>query len=416
MNTYLYLRPSVYLWKGKDHWLFYSMDNNRQFLFARNNETDILLSSLNKFANLYCIKVPADKISEEHVVALLSFVKSNSLGDVVEAKPSERPVSFPPLPFFPDNPLKKTNHSDDILEVIQELTVHLTGICGHKCRYCRNNYRQMNFCTSSKSCLDKEDMARIGDIIDRINVKKLNVIMTEPYDSDLLERLFDKAAMRNTLCCYSVNWKNIVLEQMTQIHRSCPNVLFKVLIDLEDISEDQIMSLMSSLFSVNGSIIYVFVLHKKKDEKMLYRIIETIGIEDYEAHCVSDGLNGKYLDKNYYFNESDLKALKCSSKEILANKFINRNLYGKVVISSYGEVSFSENSKRIGRLDDDIVSALNTKYLSPASPWFLTRERKHKTCGQCHYRYMCPPISDVELYMKRPSGCERYMTEANREK
>lgn len=410
MRTYLYLRPSVYLWRGKNEWLFYASSRLRQYIFPSFEETDKILKSLRKFENLYSIPVNTGLLCNPRVLSLFSFIHDNSLGGVVRTSKKDEPLSFPPLPLFFDNPLKKGNSNAQIKN-LESVTLHLSGRCRNNCKHCKSLYRQMNYCTSSSKELSSYSIRCLYEIIEKIEIKKLNVILSGPYDTDEIIALFNKADAMNILCTYSVHWKNFDFDQVSYVHGTCSYVLFKVLIDLSEISLLQLRDIASSMYPFKGSIILVFAVHDKKDEKLLYSFLRESSLNDFEVHLVSDGFNTSYLERNYYLKESDIKHLKCSRHDILANKFINKGLYGKLYVSSSGDVSFNENSGVIGKLDDDIIATLNSSFRSLKNPWFLTREKKRKTCANCCYRYLCPPVSDVELFMKRQSGCLRYRSD-----
>ncbi len=87
---------------------------------------------------------------------------------------------------------------------------------------------------------------------------------------------------------------------------------------------------------------------------------------------------------------------KISKREVFMNQAINSNFFGRVIITPDGLIRLSAFSSIIGSIHATTLRDILKAAMSDNSPWFMTRDI-YPSCINCNYRYICPPISPVEL-------------------
>ena len=91
-----------------------------------------------------------------------------------------------------------------------------------------------------------------------------------------------------------------------------------------------------------------------------------------------------------------------SKREIFAHQALNTNYFGKLTISSDGNVYSNINGKPLGTINDD-VKQLILHEMENGSYWLKIRDME--PCCNCVYQWLCPSPSDYELQIGKPNLC-----------
>ena len=158
-------------------------------------------------------------------------------------------------------------------------------------------------------------------------------------------------------------------------------------------------------------IIFAFYFSAQKEYKVSRRLIKQYAIENHEFHVCADGNNADVLRDMYFLSDKELTSLCPSFKDVLANRVINRGNFGKIVIFSDGTVHLNENTKAIGKVTDSWKSIIQEAAMRKDSPWLSARSCVSKVCRSCEYRFLCPPVSNVEMFMKSSFACSSHSNE-----
>lgn len=139
------------------------------------------------------------------------------------------------------------------------------------------------------------------------------------------------------------------------------------------------------------------------DEYNQYQNI-TSQISNYTFRPFFNYRNLDFFEKNIYLDETDLENLKPTKREVFINQKLNSNYYGKITIACNGKVFTNPGSYELGDVNNcnpiTILNAIDNE----ESNWFLTRS-KVEPCRDCHFCYLCPPISNYENEINRFNLC-----------
>jgi len=88
---------------------------------------------------------------------------------------------------------------------------------------------------------------------------------------------------------------------------------------------------------------------------------------------------------------------------LFTNQTINSHYFGKLIVSSNGDIYSNPNLPKIGIIKDSIYDIV-FKSLRYKSSWMLLRQNVFP-CNQCVYRLFCPPISNYEYNIGQNNLC-----------
>lgn len=118
------------------------------------------------------------------------------------------------------------------------------------------------------------------------------------------------------------------------------------------------------------------------------------------------GEEGYSLFRKYVFlSEDDILNNRISMKEIMRNQKINANCFGIIDILPNGDIFPHGGIKPIGKVDTTnfLTKAVINELLENNS-WRMTRNKTK--CEICQYRFICPPISTIELIFANLKICK----------
>jgi len=116
-----------------------------------------------------------------------------------------------------------------------------------------------------------------------------------------------------------------------------------------------------------------------------------------------NGKNISFFQKNVFVDQDDIKSTKPTYKDILINTKINKNFFGQLVITTSGKVYSNLNAPKLGDIKQNIKELVLKEMLSSNS-WRKLRQNC-VPCKNCNFNLLCPPISNLELSIKRNNLC-----------
>jgi pseudo-rSAM protein len=126
---------------------------------------------------------------------------------------------------------------------------------------------------------------------------------------------------------------------------------------------------------------------------------------EYDFEIDYPNADANFLSENIYLNEEDIQDIKLTKQNYDANKMLNRNLFGKLVIKDNAIYNCENSTKAIANLDNEInLKQILFDALCKSNYWFFTRNNV-MPCKACLYKNICPPITENELQIKKYNLC-----------
>jgi len=132
-------------------------------------------------------------------------------------------------------------------------------------------------------------------------------------------------------------------------------------------------------------------------------LIDALYLKAYSFQPVFDGKNIDFFKKYVFMNKADFETIGLSKREVFANQVLNSNHFGKIIIDVFGDIKCSRFSSAIGNINDDVRSLI-IKELRSGKSWLRKRDDV-EPCNNCLYKWLCPPISDLEDILGKFNLC-----------
>lgn len=143
------------------------------------------------------------------------------------------------------------------------------------------------------------------------------------------------------------------------------------------------------------------------NETNYYKILNSLTnkIKNFSFEPDIENCKFNFLKKFIFLNKTEILKINLNKKNYDANKILNKNLFGKLIIR--------DNKIYNAEINGDYITTLNLsldlkqilyKSMIATDIWFLTRE-KVKPCKNCIFKFLCPPISKYELTLNKFNFC-----------
>lgn len=177
------------------------------------------------------------------------------------------------------------------------------------------------------------------------------------------------------------------------------NIEYRIIIDLSCLAYKKIEEYLNKI-SDRINIKIFFLLSEPDQYKIIERIIKRSPWLNYLRLPFFDGTNYDYY-KDLVTLQNDIYIANRTVKKITLNKLLNTNYWGKLYITSSGEVSSTYDSGVLGNILSNSIKEIVYKELTNENSIWL-HIRNNDKCGKCVFQYICPPISMDKLSVKGP--------------
>ncbi len=390
MKYWIYLNPDVFIWTKGSQAIVYNTVNNQSFRYKLNDSLRIITNNLCNIDNLYCIEIDNLDSSIESWVEKIKDIEAGGIREV-EEDISNMPISFYPIlnlqsdeqRFFEKNGNRFSR--DNVLSYLHHLTIHLNGIGDNYF------YKQIQYPCPSKSFLSNEN---------------LRLILTQFYGYIIPD-----------ICICGTNYFSLLSEDLISlIYKVSKRLTFFVLFEDYFTDFERIKSLSGSYYKIrlltkrssfsmenigaiinNEKIQFDFIVENVDDCMYWDTIIEELNIQNYVIKPIANKNNTQFILDNVFLTQSEILQLKFNKREIFSHQVLNSNFFGHLIITPEGKVYSNFNKPELGTINDSIKFLLS-KELKLKNSWLLIRDNVE--CSNCLYQWLCPSISNYELYLQ----------------
>jgi pseudo-rSAM protein len=170
------------------------------------------------------------------------------------------------------------------------------------------------------------------------------------------------------------------------------------------ISDFSLTNKFYKLLDINTLFHFIFILRNETELSQVNNFIEKEKIESYKLLPIFTGKNLSFLKKNVFTTLSDLNELNPSQLDLYRNHKINSLIFGKLYISSSGEISSNIASPIIGKLGKTSINQIVLEEILNSRNWLSLRSNV-EPCKNCIYCDFCPPLSNYEKAIGKNNLC-----------
>jgi len=374
------------------------------------------LKKLKLKKNNMVLKVSKNYLEKNiEVLEFIKEVKEKFMGDLLESTVAPN-TPFIMAPYFnlmksPLRLIKAQNNrsvGENIVNYLREISIFVNNKCSLDCLICNNAYKQFLFCHKNHpykeiSCQD------IKTFLSQANLRSLNRINI--LGGDIFKH--------SDLECISSTIKNIPVKKILYVHYknihnkdkeldlfTDESYLINLLVDPNSEIDLSIFDEVHRLLkSKKCKFIFTFPI----DDELVLKKTETIIKRNRLSNSVLlpyyNGSNISFFKKYVFIkNIKMITETKATSREIFSRMVINTLNFGKIYISSDGEIYSNFNLSRIGKIGVESIIELVYKEMLTGRSWRKLRKNAYP-CKICVLNLLCPPLSNYEYIIGKNNLC-----------
>lgn len=149
---------------------------------------------------------------------------------------------------------------------------------------------------------------------------------------------------------------------------------------------------------------FIFIVRDPDEFEQSQKIIAQLGLERVSFKPFFNGHNLSFFKTHVFMTESDILNSKPDQKQVLSRYLLNDNDFGKITLLPDGSVYANVNDPALGNLEETTVTDLIKRESETRASWSRIR-MNHEPCKHCVYHFLCPPVSNYEIFLKKFNLC-----------
>lgn len=409
-DFWLTLEAYVFIWSNANEVLIYNTISENGFIVMQTPTINRIISELQDKRNLYCISINEQEMKNHDVASLIDKLINSFSGNLLDKNRfPQKPIVFIPEANINDDLSREKELSynphvfgGNLLRNLTDVTLQLTGECQHNCLYCNETYKQTLSCFKNNGILPLDTISSILEQIKYSSVFELNFVGGDIFSYPFWEPLMDLIKSINCKKVFYTNYSCINSENESKIKKMSSNTNnhLKVLVHYSDWTEKLSFTNFQMI-----NIEYIFIITSENEYINCEQILETSRINGQIIPIYTNN-NSNFFTDNVYINKADILSTKWKKNEIFANQYVNTNYFGKIVISSNGNIFTNMNLPAIGVYNNDLKKYVYSE-MKEGSNWRKTRSQL-SPCDKCIYCFICPPPSNYEIAIGKNNLCNLY--------
>ncbi len=386
IRRWLTIDPNVFISKDVNSVLFYNSESNTSFETPVNDFMLKLYDHMNELINLNCMEI--EDFTYNYYGDLFKKLCDYNISHISYSSYINRKVSLPSIYklHYDHKRIRRdyeNRESGRLMNFLNEITVYLNGDSQEVLNSSLN--KQFYYPFLRGQTISVNGINAFFEKIKYTMILNINIVFDLNF-IDIFENLFNILSR----CDFNINFylrnkpsSSGALQRISDIGR------INIICNADEsilLNEHHHIFLVSNLNDID-------LIESKKDL-----------LQSYEVIPIYQELFKEFFKENIFTKTSELRNLNLSKRLIFANKILDTNFFGKLTIIPNGKVLSNINFEPIGTIKTPIEN-LVFQALSPSESWLLTREVV-QPCKDCRYRFICPPISNYELYLEKFNLCD----------
>lgn len=387
-DFWLFLEPYTFIFEGDGFFMIYNSINYKRAVFPYENKYHRLVKHLNEPSNMYCIKISFEekcKLSE-----LIDFIRLSYSGDVVstEITPNQ-PAIIPPYPYIINDIQKGLN--SNLQNCLFSLSLYLPTPQSNAGIEYNDQY-------ILPKRMEKKQPLSLDNYIDFLGsidyfIPTINLLGGNIWTCEWLDKLISNC-LQITDNLYIVSHICDIPKELNKFINS-PQISIKCLIDDEIIKKNDLSHRVDAIMK-QFNVDFVFVISSMDGYLSVERLIKDKCIESYIILPYFTNDNYDFIKEYVFLDREDVFDISLSKPQVFRNMLVNKMYFGNLIIDENGYIYTNPSNKTsLNIRKDSLNSILNYCISSSTSFWLKTR--KDGKCQKCVHRFLCPPITELEI-------------------
>lgn len=385
--------------------LLYDTTTGR-YLESENMDCLKLIQELHEPKNLGVVELSRYYIDNKECENFIDEIISTGLGKLDEIKDNiPKPMVLLPILKIADD-LSENDYSDEsvglnnLISYLSEISIYLGSDCKQNCKVCNHAYKQMRACfkPNSDTVLSTEIIEKIIQQSRNSNVKDINILGGDIFEYPYWNELISITEKHQYAYHFWVNYLNIT---NSDPFKGFSNIAYiKHILITFPINEAQFEFVVSNNKKETK---YYFLVTNKNEYQLSMELIDKWEIESYQITPIYINTNEEFFKDYVFLDKPDIFSSTLEMRQIFCNQKLNSNNFGVLSFLSDGTVKSNMNTESLGNIYYNSILELIDKEIRLNTSWRKIRDTGR--CSDCLYQFLCPPISNYELLMKRNSLC-----------
>lgn len=397
----------VFLWEDSINVLVYNTLSSKSLLFKKDPHLVSVVKELINPDNLHVIELTEKQLEEKSIRLFVTKTRNSFCGELYDqAEFPKKPIVIVPCINLNDEVERDREDfknveffGQKVSKNLLELRLYWGGGCSRKCDGCEHIWKQIRWCMQTSELLEEKILVCLLKQIQTSAVDRLSIFGRNLFMSPLFEKYYENILALKCL-------KNLSID--------CHSY--------ETFDFDQRMKLRGlfdsyTIFVDTPEYIDVSFLEKVEVEKTMFQFRIESELDFEKAQSVVNKYqllacfipyynrcNINFFETFIYQDRKTIMSTSWSKKDIFSHMYMNANFFGHLTILPNGDVYSDYRQERLGSLKEESLSALVYGEMKTKDSWRLTRDLV-KPCGDCLYRYLCPPISNYEREIGKFNLC-----------
>ena len=418
-NQYwFYIDSFIHISVKNKNILYYNPYTGKILEFQDNDTALRLTRRLLNPRNLRVIRLNPTDLKIPGISTFVQTIRDYYMGDLIDSLLSDsKPVQMPPkVKVQKDfNYLKNDldrSPGENLMNYLDEITIHINDTCRQTCDNCSSFYRQMTFCTAKKSqnhFLNLELLKIFfsdikGCRLSNINITGGNVLLYPELGS--LIALLDSVKSSKTIYLHYLNAAPH-LKELQLFGKGDYSFKMPVTIPFQENKFEEIYKY-STKFKFD--IVPLFPIQCDEEFNYVEDIRSRYPFGAYEYVPFYSGKNLSFFEDNFFTTRQDIETYKPSLRSIYANYVINSFHFGKITVMADEAIHANVNGLKLGKLGKNSLYKCINNEIEKGKNWLKTR-RNILPCKSCTYQMLCPPISNYNEVIGKNNLCKIWVVQ-----
>ena len=400
-HSFICIEPYTHIEVVKDNILLYNQLTGFFYEESKKEVIDIVrrLNNDNKVTVAYLTE---NELNNKNIKDFISNLRKYYLGDLIQAE--KMPIQVSPILKI-ENRYETKEEDQNILSNLLELSIYVNNYDANKYT---TKFLHMNkqFCSNSSG--ESKNNLHFKDIVDLIQeskkgfLSKINILGGNIFEYIQYDELINYLNSLKQVKDYYLYYKDDIRTSKISMIESNSNSNIKLLIDFP-IQEDKLIKVSKYFKEFRIALTAVFIIENEKDLKSADKLSVKYSFDSTQYNPYYNSSNLDFFKTHIFIDKEDIIGSKPTKNDLFTNQTINSHYFGKLIVSSNGDIYSNPNLPKIGIIKDSIYDIV-FKSLRYKSSWMLLRQNVFP-CNQCVYRLFCPPISNYEYNIGQNNLC-----------
>ncbi len=411
-NNWLFIEPDTHIEIEEKEVLLYNTLNKSVATFS-DKECYNLFKEMQKENNLRVITLDHSLLVRRNIIEMLQVIMNNYMGDFLTTEAShQKPVQLTPLlkieEFLPDpRKIKNPVISNNISTFVDELSIFINNENPQSGdSFFNQAYKQ--YLTIKKDSgkyqeLDIDMIKKCYNNFSKHNLGEINILGGNIFKHSNISEIITFFNTNQSVKNYYLYFKDFTLEQLDFIKLLDKNSTLHIVFN-HVASEIEVIENIISKTVQTPSIEYNFFIHSDECFDEIQNLYTKFEFVNYRLLPYFNGGNIDFLKSNVSFSKERISELDLSMKDILIREKLNESFLGRLYIQTDGTVYSNLNFDQLGNIYDNSMLKMIFKEVNQVKSWSFLR-KDVSPCSSCLYKNLCPPVSNLECYMKKFNFC-----------